>query len=115
MKRNLFCSIMAIAVLATAACEKESPVTSQEEPDAKKAVTVSVIIPQEGIPTKVSFEEQDTDPGEGVKMRLTKLSWDDTDQLSINGTVFDIDPSSISVDKKSAQFTGTEPEAVGGK
>ena len=125
MKRLFYYSLISVVSLGfLSACQKETAVEdtveapATEESDVtptKKQVTISATIPENGLETKVSFEEQDTNPGGSAKYRLNKLSWEESDVLQINGEDFTIDWSTISVDKKSANFTGTEPAPIGGK
>ncbi len=110
MKKYIY--IAAASLFAFAACEKESgvqeEVTPVEEPEVKELVTITASIPEEGLATKVAFEEEDSGGG---KMRLTKLSWEEGDKLTINGETFTVKTGTISVDGKTADFTGTAPGA----
>lgn len=105
MKTNFYSALASVAMLATlASCQKEAsiPVPSTRE------VTVTASIPDAGI-TRVALTQ------DGSDRKLVKLSWESTDRLTINGETFTIKPETISADGHSAQFTGTEPAAVGGK
>lgn len=110
MKKYIYIAVASL--FAFAACEKEAgvqeEVTPVEEPEVKELVTITASIPEEGLATKVAFEEEDSGGG---KMRLTKLSWEEGDELTINGETFTVKTGTISVDGKTADFTGTDPGA----
>ena len=104
-----FATVIALAVFAS--CQKndgdDTPV-GKDNPVVKEQVSITVSIPKEGL-TKVAFTEEDADPGVGEKMRLTKLSWEETDHITINGESFGVKAGSISGDGLSATFTGDDP------
>lgn len=70
-------------------------------------VSMTVSIPEEGIITKVSF----TPDVDGSSKPIVKLAWENTDVITVNGEDFVIVPASISVDGKTATFTGDDPGA----
>lgn len=110
MKKYIYIAVASL--FAFAACEKEvgvqEEVTPVEEPVVKEQVTITASIPEDGLATKVAFEEEDSGGG---KMRLTKLSWEEGDKLTINGETFTVKTGTISVNGKTADFTGTDPGA----
>lgn len=99
----------AVAMLAAlASCQKENDQAAGETlPSApeKGRVTLTASIPAEGL-TKVSFTEADNGSG---KMRLTKLSWEADDVITVNGNEFTVKEGSISEDGLSATFQGEDP------
>lgn len=104
MKKNYYLALAAVVALAS--CEKEASVS--EGPVAGTPVTVTASIPADGL-TRVALSQDESNK------KLVKLSWEETDQITINGNAFTIKPETISEDGHSAQFTGTAPDAVGGK
>lgn len=108
--KKILCISMILSMALLAGCQKENAV--QEEGDSKgntqisgNKVTISASIPKEGL-TKVAFQEVDNGGG---KMRLTKLSWEYTDVLTVNGNEFTVQSGSISADGSTATFVGTDP------
>lgn len=108
MKKVLNYSFALFAGITVAlACSKvdvKSDITDPDSPgqDAKKQVSISVSISEEGL-TRVAFTESESDKSGGMK-----LSWEVTDVLDINGEEFTIAPGSISTDGKTATFEGPE-------
>ena len=109
MKKILTISLASFAILsAFVACQKDNDTTSESPVDSeKKQVTISVSIPEEGLETKVSLEQ------DGSDKKLIKLAWETGDEIDINGETFRIKDASISVDGHSAEFTGTDPGTGG--
>lgn len=109
--RKLFFTTLA-TLICFAACEKDVRVQDEttpiDETPVKEQVTITASIPEEGFATKVAFEEEDSGSG---KMRLTKLLWEEGDQLTINGETFTVKTGTISLDGKTADFTGNDPGA----
>ena len=109
-------SVAALAVLAS--CEKEVPSPEEEivpgtsevtpQEPVKEQVTITASMPVEGL-TKVTLSQDGTDK------KLIKLAWEDDDVININGKTFTIVPATITNEGKTASFTGTAPDPVGGK
>ena len=102
MKRRitLFFAFFAALTLIPA-CQKDD--STPDSSVTKKQVTVTASIPSEGISTRVALTQDESNK------KLIKLSWENDDEITINGEPFAIDPSSISVDGKTAEFTGNDP------
>ena len=98
-------SLLAMACLLVA-CQKGEINDNLSETPAKKQVTISASIPAEGLVTKVSLEQ------DGENKKLIKLSWEDDDEITINGETFTIDSESITDGGKSAKFKGNEPSGT---
>ncbi len=105
MKKILTISLASFAILsAFVACQKDNDTISESPVDSeKKQVTISVSIPEEGLETKVSLEQ------DGSDKKLIKLAWETGDEIDINGKTFTIKDATISVDGHSAEFTGADP------
>ena len=99
MKRLI--SLAFVAVFAAfVACEKENTVSP-----VKEHKTISATIPAGGLTTRVALTQDETDK------KLIKLSWEDTDVITVNGVDFVIVPTSISADGKTADFdSGSAPD-----
>ena len=99
MKRLI--SLAFVAVFAAfVACEKENTVSP-----VKEHKIISATIPAGGLTTRVALTQDETDK------KLIKLSWEDTDVITVNGINFVIDPTSISADGKTADFdSGSAPD-----
>lgn len=99
MKRLI--SLAFVAVFAAfVACEKENTVSP-----VKEHKTISATIPAGGLTTRVALTQDEADK------KLIKLSWEDTDVITVNGVDFVIDPTSISADGKTADFdSGSAPD-----
>jgi hypothetical protein len=110
-----FSSKTILAVLAvmavTAGCQKD---TGSKTPGGseQKTVTIFATIPEGGMATKVSLEQDDT-PVEGKIKGPVKMVWEEDDTIEINGEVFTIINSTIN--GGSASFSGAEPEPNNGK
>ena len=107
MKKYLYITIASL--IAFVACDKEARVQEEvpgNEPVAEKLVSITASIPSDGLNTKVSITEADN--GEG-KMRLTKLSWEEGDEIIVNTKSFTVKPGSISGDGLTATFQGKDP------
>ncbi len=101
MKRTISILISLAALVIIPACQKVVPV--QDDPAAKKQVTVTASIPADGITTRVALTQDETNK------KTIKLSWEIDDVITINGETFTIDPATISSNGKTAQFTGNDP------
>lgn len=104
----IFASMAALAVLA--ACQKTEGNDTPENTDtpvAKEVVTISASMPAEGL-TKVALTQ-------GENKKVIKLAWENNDVIKINGNDFTIIPATIANDGKTASFSGTAPDPVGGK
>lgn len=101
-----FSTVIALAVFAS--CQKNNGDTpaGNDDPIVKEQVTITASMPVEGLVTKIALS-QDSDK------KVVKLEWENGDVIDINGESFTIDNASISVDKKSANFTGDKPTADG--
>ena len=99
MKRLI--SLAFVAVFAAfVACEKENTVSP-----VKEHKIISATIPAGGLTTRVALTQDETDK------KLIKLSWEDTDVITVNGVDFVIVPTSISADGKTADFdSGSAPD-----
>lgn len=101
-----------LAVTAVAAgCQKTSGPKTPGSPE-RKTVTISATIPEDGMATKVSLEQDDT-PVDGKIKGPVKMVWEEDDTIEINGKVFTIINSTIN--GGSATFTGEEPVPDNGK
>jgi hypothetical protein len=109
MKKYLYITIASL--IAFVACDKEARVQEEvpgNEPVAEKLVSITASIPSEGLNTKVSITEADNGAG---KMRLTKLSWEEGDEITVNSKTFTVKTGSISGDGLTATFQGEDPGA----
>lgn len=110
-----FSSKTILAVLAvmavTAGCQKD---TGSKTPGGseQKTVTIFATIPEGGMATKVSLEQDDT-PVDGKIKGPVKMVWEEDDTIEINGEVFTIINSTIN--GGSASFSGAEPKPNNGK
>lgn len=102
MKRTITLFLAcAVVIVIIPACLKDASVP--DDLAVKKQVTVKASVPSEGFSTRVALTQDET------SKKLIKLSWENDDEISINGEPFTIDPSSISSDGKTAEFTGNDP------
>lgn len=101
MKRTITLLMSLATLVIIPACQKVAPV--QDNPAAKKQVTVTASIPADGITTRVALTQDETNK------KTIKLSWENDDVITINGEPFAIDPTTISSNGKTAQFTGNDP------
>lgn len=110
MKKLTIIASAAFAMfVALVACQKQDDTTTETPVNIEKEqVTITAAIPEEGL-TKVTLTPQEGTP------KTIKLAWETTDAITINGEDFSIVPESISIDGRSARFTGKEPAPVGGK
>ena len=102
--------IIALAALAASlfavSCNKE-----QNAPDEPTAQQEEVITSGKIVTIKATMPEEITKVAGTYDGSKLVLAWSDDDTIVINGETFTIDNSSISVDGKTATFTGTDPGA----
>ena len=103
-----FATVIALAVFAS--CQKndgDDTPAGNDDPIVKEQVTITASMPVEGLVTKIALSQDESDK------KVVKLEWENDDVIDINGETFTIDNASISVNKKSANFTGDKPTADG--
>lgn len=112
MKLSLKTILAVLAVMAvTAGCQKDTGSKTPESSE-QRTVTITATIPEGGMATKVSLEQDDT-PVNGKIKGPVKMVWEEDDTIEINGKVFTIINSTIN--GGSATFTGEEPVPDNGK